>query len=238
MTSTEIHDQIAKLSPWFYPFDLGDGIRTATGTPDEVVPIFETRLRMLLPTVQAHFGGRLGEVDCLDVGCHEGYYSVALARAGVRKVVGVDPREENLQRARFVAGALKLPNIEYRQGRFEDLRVEKPYPLTLCFGLLYHVENPMLCLRTMAEVTGELCMVETQVIDEIEGVSEWGAKAWTRPYQGVIAIIDEGGEFHVGNRETGVTVMATCPSLKALLYMLRNAGFRRVEVIEPPPGAY
>ena len=96
----------------------------------------------------------------------------------------------------------------------------------------------MLCLRNVADVTGELCLIETQVIDEVEGTAEWGSREWTRPYQGVIALIDEAGEFNAGNRETGVTPMATCPSPKALHFMLRQAGFRKTQIVEAPAGAY
>jgi hypothetical protein len=82
--------------------------------------------------------------------------------------------------------------------------------------VFYHVENRMLCLRNVAAVTGELWLIETQVIDEVDGEAEWGSREWTRPYKGVIAVIDESGEFDAGNQETGVTAMATCPSPRAL----------------------
>ncbi|MBI1956597.1 MAG: hypothetical protein HYS38_09415 [Acidobacteria bacterium] len=32
--------------------------------------------------------------------------------------------------------------------------------------------------------------------------------------------------------------MALCPSPKALTFLLRQAGFRRAEIVKPPPGAY
>jgi hypothetical protein len=96
----------------------------------------------------------------------------------------------------------------------------------------------MHCLRQVAALSGEMCIVETQVVDEVEGASEWGAREWLRPYQGILALIDETGEFDAGGRETGVTPMATCPSPKALRFMLRQAGFRRVEQIPPHEGAY
>jgi hypothetical protein len=104
--------------------------------------------------------------------------------------------------------------------------------------VLYHVENPVLCLRNVAGVTKELCIVETQVIDEVEGSTEWGAREWTRPYQGALAVIDESGEFYAENEETGSTPVALCPSPKALLFLLKQAGFRKVEIVPPPPGAY
>jgi hypothetical protein len=51
-------------------------------------------------------------------------------------------------------------------------------------------------------------------------------------------VIDETGEFDAGNRETGISPMATCPSPAALLFMLRQAGFKHAEILPPPPGAY
>jgi tRNA (mo5U34)-methyltransferase len=240
MTTAEIRQGIEKFGPWFYRFEFGDGIETTPAIPPSVVEIFDTRLRMLTSAVEAHFGARLRDIDCLDIGCHEGFYSLAMARRGVRSVVAVDARQENLNRARFVAEAMGAHNIVYRQGRVETLDADlaRTFELTLFLGLLYHVEDPMLCLRQVAAVTGELCILETQVVDEVEGYAEWGSREWTRPYQGILAVIDETGEFDAGNRETGVSPMATCPSPKALLFMLKQAGFKRAEILPPPPGAY
>jgi ubiquinone/menaquinone biosynthesis C-methylase UbiE len=240
VTPAEIRQGIEELGPWFYRFEFGDGLETTPAIPAAVVDIFDTRLKMLLRAVNAHFGERLRDIECLDIGCHEGFYSLAMARAGVRGVVAVDARPENLNRARFVARAMGVHNIEYRLGRVETLAADqgRTFPVTVFFGLLYHVEDPMRCLRQVAAVTGELCVLETQVVDEVEGYAEWGSREWIRPYQGIIAVIDETGEFDAGNRETGVSPMATCPSPKALLFMLKQAGFKRAQILPPPPGAY
>ena len=240
MTAQEIEEKIAQLAPWFYPFDFGGGLRTPSQIPPEVAGIFETRLQMLAGVVDAHFGARLPAITCLDIGCHEGFYSVAMAKKGVGRVLGVDVREENLRKARFVAEALGHPNISYCRANCEQLSAAEigQFELTLFLGVLYHLENPMLCLRSLASVTKELAVIETQVIDEVEGMTEWGARAWTRPYQGVLAVIDESGEFDGGNQETGGTPVALCPSPKALMFLLRQAGFRKVEIMPPPPGAY
>ena len=240
MTSQEMASRIAELAPWFYPFDLGHGVRTESAIPAAVTGIFETRLAMLNQAVDRHFGPRLAEASCLDLGCHEGFYTVAMARRGMRRVVGMDVREVNLRKARFVAEALGLCNVSFFVGNCEELNAEKvgQFDLTLFLGVLYHLENPMLCLRNLSAVTRELSIVETQVIDEVEGATEWGAREWTRAYQGALAVIDESAEFHTDIRETGGTPVALCPSPKALEFMLRQAGFRRVEFVPPPPGAY
>jgi SAM-dependent methyltransferase len=241
MTPEEIRKGIAELSPWFYPFDLGGGLRTPSKIPPEVEGIFGSRRTMVEGAARAYFGDRLPDVSCLDIGCHEGFYSVALASLGVGRVVGVDVRESNLRKARFVSEALGLSGVSFREGNCEDLRPDDigHFELTLFLGVLYHLENPMLCLRNIARVTRELCIIETQVIDEIEGSTEWGSQAWTRRYQGALAVIDESGEFYSDdNHETGSSPLALCPSPKALLTMLKHAGFLKAEILLPPAGAY
>lgn len=239
LTSADAQQRLQELGPWFYEFDLGPYGRTSSELPPEVRPIHETRLRMVESVVDEHFRGRLDRVRCLDIGCHEGFYSVAMARKGMREVRGLDVRENSLTKARFVAEVLGLDNVSYGLGNIEDSHLAgAPFDLCLFLGVLYHLENPVLSLRNLARLTGELCLVETQVIDEVEGQAEWGARQWTRPYRGVLALIDESGEFYNQNAETGASPIATCPSPKALEFMLRQAGFRRVEMISPPPDAY
>jgi len=236
----DLHQQVTALNPWFYEFDLGAYGRTESALPPEVRPIHQTRLDMVNRIVDGYFGDRLRDIRCVDVGCHEGYYSVAMARKGLRHVRGLDVREASVAKARFVARALDLKNVEFAQQNIEQLKPDHsgPYELCLFLGLLYHVENPMLCLRNIAAVTQEICVIETQVIDEVTGVTEWGAQNWTHPYQGVLALVDESAEFDADNTETGSVPLVSCPSPLALHSMLKYAGFRRSEIISPPPGAY
>ena len=235
-----MQQKISELGPWFYEFDFGNGLRTTSAIPPAVTRIFETRLAMVDALVEKQFGSRLPEISCLDVGCHEGFYTLAMAKKGIQRIMGVDIRASNLRKAKFMAESMGYPDIVFRQGNCEDLRSADvgQHELTLFLGLLYHLENPMLCLRNISSLTRELCIIETQVIDEVEGATEWGAREWIRPYQGVCVLIDESGEFYADNTETGSTPLAMCPSPKALAFMLRQAGFRHSEIISPPTGAY
>jgi tRNA (mo5U34)-methyltransferase len=239
MTPQQAREKIDQLNPWFYEFDLGELGRTTSELPPDVLPIHTTRLEMVNRFVGQHFAGRIGQIRCLDLGCHEGFYSVSMARAGMRSVRGVDVRESSLEKARFIAEALQLTNVSFGQGNLENLDLQgQTFELTLFLGVLYHLENPMLCLRNIAKATGEVCIVETQVADEVKGTTEWGSRNWTRPYHGVLALIDESGEYYNDRPETGATPIAMCPSPMALHTMLRHAGFRKTEIIEPPHGAY
>ena len=240
MTRQQIEQAIAQLGPWFYSFDLGNGLRTPCVLSPEVAAIHPTRLEMVSRFLEAHFGARLSQISCLDIGCHEGFYSIEMAKKGIPRVLGLDVRESSLAKARFVAEVSGLPQVSFRTGNCEQLRVEEvgEYELVLFLGVLYHLENPMRCLRSLSQVTKEVCIVETQVIEEVEGFTEWGAREWTRAYQGGLAVIDESGEFDAGNTETGSTPVALAPSPQALAFLLRQAGFRRTEILPPPPNAY
>ena len=161
-----------------------------------------------------------------------------MARKGVQHVTGYDVRERNVEKARFVAEALGVTSVEYHQGNCEELSVESAgqHELCLFLGLLYHLENPMLCLRNICAVTKEMCVVETQVVDEVEGSAEWGAQEWTRDYQGVLALIDESDEYYAENTETGASPVAACPSPKALTFMLRQGGLSAHRVYRSAAG--
>ncbi len=127
-----------------------------------------------------------------------GIYSLAMARHGM-SVTGIDAREESLRSRALRLGGRGIRQFATARDAWKRWRHEwRTYPLTLFLGLLYHVEDPMLCLRQVASVTGELCVIETQVVDEVEGFSEWGSREWTRPYHGILALIDESGEFQGG----------------------------------------
>ena len=82
MTREEIHRGINDLGPWFYPFDFGSGLRTKALVPEEVTGIFATRLQMAEQAIVGHFGQQVSGLECLDIGCHEGFYSLAMARRG------------------------------------------------------------------------------------------------------------------------------------------------------------
>lgn len=240
MTTAELQEKIAAIGPWFYSFQFPGGVSTTSKIPQEVQAIFETRREMMETALREHFGPRLSTVRAVDVGCHEGYYAFALRKLGVAEVLGIDYREENLRRARFVAEQQEVSAVRFLQADVEELNPASlgTFDLTLCFGLLYHLENPMRVLRRLYALTGEVLLLETQVVAEVEGAAEWGSREWTRPFQGVLAVIDETGEYAQGNQETGSTPVVTCPSPNALRFLLHAAGFREVTFLDPPPGAY
>jgi SAM-dependent methyltransferase len=235
-----LEKRAAALGPWFYEFDLGGGLRTECKIDKSVAQIHETRREMVEAFLRERYGARLAELRALDLGCHEGYFSSMLAELGVPDVVGVDIRPESLAKASFVAEAQGHSGLSFVAADCEELArtLRGSFDVCLCLGLLYHLENPMRCLRQAAALTRDAIVVETQVVDELEGSTEWGRKDLTMPYRGVLALIDESSAFRRGNAEAGATPVALCPSPRAVHSMLAAVGFGRTRTLIPPANAY
>ena len=237
-----MNDTVESLAPWFYEYDFGPLGKTKSRLPPEVQPVHPTRLAMLHTVLdRLYTPGQIRELTAIDIACHEGYYTVALAQKGFKRVLAIDVRESSLRKAQFAANAFSLHNAEFRMLNAEDLSPESAggvFDVTLFYGLLYHLENPMLCLRRAYSVTEKLFILETQIIDEHPGQTEWGMRTSIYPYKGILALIDESEPFHANNPEMGATPLATCPSKTGLVTMLRHAGFRDVTFVDPPADAY
>ena len=97
----------------------------------------------------------------LDVGCGVGH----LARFFLDReceVVCVDAREENVAAAKELHPGLEAHALDVQA---ESLSSYGTFDIVLCYGLLYHLENPIGALRNIASVCTETLLLSTQVCD-------------------------------------------------------------------------
>ena len=101
----------------------------------------------------------------LDVGASDGYESRAMAIAGAARAVAVEGRDRLYQQAVAARDHLSLSNQEILQldARRIDTYELGEFDVVLCFGFLYHMENPFNVLKRLRNVTRTLLLLETQV---------------------------------------------------------------------------
>ena len=87
---------------WFYEFQLPSGRKTKSYLPEEIQVIHRTRERMIFQYLEQRARTRWGELRCLDLGCHEGYFALQLALRGCREVLGIDARKEHVENATLI----------------------------------------------------------------------------------------------------------------------------------------
>ena len=228
-----MHDAEAQAlaKTWFYPFQLPSGGTTPTYGTGELDPIHHTRSAMLESALQAEFGAERRALSAVDLACHQGWFSAQLAQSGFGRVIGVDARPEHIADAGLIRDALRLPQIELVEADVHGLDTARlgTHDLVLCFGLIYHLENPVGALRVARALTKRLCIVETQVVPGLTGWVDYGSYRFVRPLKGSFGIIDETGETH--GPEASTTGICLVPSVEALVWIMDRIGFKRVEVL-------
>jgi len=109
----------------------------------------------------ASLGLQLERKRVLDLGCGVGHLAQFFVERGCR-VVCVDARPENIAslQSRYPGLEAYVTNVEK-----DSLSQFGAFDIVFCYGLLYHLENPLAGLRNMASVCEELLLLETMVCD-------------------------------------------------------------------------
>ena len=195
---------------WWHSIDLGNGI---------VTPGHKDRRRMAI-----EFANTFGKLDLsgcsvLDIGAWTGGFSVEAARRGASRVVALDHYSWNAPQFRG-REAFDLVNeitglgieavdvdLDAPQLSLEHLG---PFDVVLFLGVFYHLHDPIAGLREAAALAREALVVETLI---------------ERPLNPRPSMV-----FYPGAERGGDPTNWWGPNTACILELLRQAGFRRVEV--------
>jgi tRNA (mo5U34)-methyltransferase len=153
----------------------------------------------------------LGLSTAIDAGCGVGFFSRTLEESGLN-ACGFDGRAENIAEARR-----RFPEIPFERADIED---EKTlclgrFDLVLCFGLVYHLENPLVAMRHLHALTEKCLLLESMCI----------------PDEKPTMLLRE----EPRQDDQSLTDMACYPSEGSLVKMLYRSGFRAVYRVAPLP---
>jgi 2-polyprenyl-3-methyl-5-hydroxy-6-metoxy-1,4-benzoquinol methylase len=217
LTPSEIDERLDSFY-WHYPFEFGGRLVEADWEPGKgLYGRHYQRYLHIFPALLSLTGGSLTGKTVLDVGCNCGFWSLQAHRLGATSVLGIEGSQRNVDQANFVLELTGTDRIEVEQGNAYELSRERhgEFDLVLYFGLLYHLEHPVLALERLHETTAELAVVDTTVVRD--------SRATCRIKTDVVH------EQNYSNR------LAMVPSRAAVVAMLRHVGFRRVMLIPNAP---
>jgi SAM-dependent methyltransferase len=174
----------------------------------------------------------------LELGPYEGYWSVLLEKWGVVENVAVESRPENLAKCERIKELHRLDRTRFVAGDIEALAsgappgFEGPFDLVFCLGLLYHLPEPARVLRWMRSQAPALFLgthydepaESRRYLPENFRPAEF--RDGDKVYQG--REYREGG---VSDPISGMSPTSFWPLEADLLAMIRDAGYRRVEVL-------
>lgn len=169
VSKVELEQELRRLAPFHHDIALPYGLRTYL--PEASRQERErTRMRSFVdhawPALLDGCGGSLQGLRVLDVACNCGGFSVQAARDGADYVLGFDVEDHYLEQANLIKRALGLRNVDFRSLRLEELdaSLHGRFDVAFCFGILYHLENPVLGMQKLAAVTDKLIVVDTTLM--------------------------------------------------------------------------
>jgi SAM-dependent methyltransferase len=232
-----LEERIAELGavePWVVPIRAGaPGVFTRPLGGKEHSSTLANKLSLVFGLVEAMVGPLAGK-RLLDIGSNQGYASLEAVLRGA-SVLAIEPYGPNHDKTRFVLeanGALGT-TAEVLRDTMEEVRLEKHgrFDAILFLGTIYHAEKPWELVREYARMT-DVMVVETQLAvgPEINDPAEgYEFKAFE---EGPGSALDQ--PTHNYLRQVRRTIVRV-PTRRAVLAMLRDAGFSIVAHIAPTP---
>jgi tRNA (mo5U34)-methyltransferase len=215
LTPEQVQTKIRELGQeeqWFHCIDLGNGIKTRDELP---------HLPRLWSHIQRFVPGDLSGKTVLDIGCNAGYFSVAAKKRNADYVLGVDMSPGYLRQAEFARDVLGL-DIEYKRMSVYDVpNLNRTFDIVFCLGVIYHCTDPFAAARNVANVTGSLAFVESELLETAE-MSDRAAWEFVFPgYQEPVAAAGEAERCYNW----------WFPNMTALRTLFRTAGFASTDVM-------
>lgn len=169
------------------------------------------RFRRIVEPNLAHIRGK----RVLDIGSHDGRWSMAAVANGASYVRGVEGRADLVARARetFRAAGVAAAACEFVVDDFyRALETNRdPFDTVLCLGVLYHVADHHRLMRLMAATGATAIILDTGVVPTESPLVEL---RFERTDNGLHALPDYGEEALIG-----------LPARGALPLLARSIGF-------------
>ncbi|MDD2237601.1 MAG: DUF1698 domain-containing protein [Kiritimatiellae bacterium] len=103
----------------------------------------------------------------LDVGCNSGFYSMVAKLRGASRVMGVDVSSLYTDQASWLRDVLGFSPEEMTFQAMDGAALEamqEQFDVVINLGVIYHIENPMNYLRSVASVTRGMMLLESEML--------------------------------------------------------------------------
>lgn len=204
-------EQFKEKEPWITKFKI-DGINYG----GDFDAINDQRI--------AYFFDSFPNVQTIvELGSLEGGHSFALARrASVEKVIAVEARDKNIEKAKFVQGLFDDKKVEFIKADLEKTNLIElgKFDAVFCSGLLYHLPEPWKLIEQCRKVSPNIFMW-TQYACENEAIKFSGGlrEKWSR----------EGGWR---DPLSGVSKYSFWLSLGSLINLLTANDYKNIQIID------
>lgn len=211
MRGADVESEFERRKPWVTKFII-DG--------NEYGGDYDPRADPRLPWFFQHFP----ETETiLELGSLEGGHTFKLAENwSVKSVLGIEGRQENLEKAAFVQRLLGADKVKFILADLEsvDLRPLGPFDVVFCVGVLYHLRRPWRLIEQISNVSKNLFVwTHYAPVDPMNVVVNGFEGKWYR-------------ELGQADPLSGLSPESFWLARDSLMDMMRSEGFKIIHVIE------
>lgn len=177
MTKDDLQAAVDAVPYWYHRIELPHGIVTPGWAP----------LDASAYRIPDDLTGKL----VLDVGAWDGYWSIEASRRGAKFVCALEnfsdtiggetnaDRQPKWHNLNLCVDALNIGNVEMIEGDIENVSESDPprADVIFCFGVLYHLKNPLRALENMRRMCSGTIHIETAILDGC--MSAYGGHGYT-----------------------------------------------------------
>jgi protein-L-isoaspartate O-methyltransferase len=159
----------------------------------------------------------------LELGSLEGGHTFMLARlANVERVVAVEGRKANIEKARFLQTLFGITNVQFVQANIERFKLSQlgSFDAIFCSGVLYHLPQPWRLIEQMSQISANLFIWTHYALEQ-------EAKKVKRGYAGKLY-----REAGVSDPLSGLSAKSFWPTLDSLRTMLSRSGYGTIQILQ------
>ena len=238
--SARLRQELSNGTGWMYPWNIDSRRETPLLHP-ELASVHRTRARCIEPIARKVLRDAGAEGCALDLACGEGWFGHQLLRWGAGRVLGVDIRRRNIERARLMREhyGVEPSRLSFLESDIFHMDPEElgSFHVVLVLGLVYHLEDPVGALRRARALTRCVCLIESQLTRMSQPIAHgWGATDSVELAPASFAAKLE-GDSPVNPLAASTGTLSLIPNRAALELSARVAGFSRIEVLDLPSGS-
>ena len=164
-----VPEQTNGVFTWYHSFRFGNVYAHGTITSLQ----YQMWVSSLIPE-------NLKNKTVLDIGTADGFYSFLCESRGAKKVVAVDWLEfpgfsaahkildSKVEFRKLIIDESNLGFADLKQKISTINEIKEKFDIILLFGVLYHLPNPVMIFKTLANITHEMLLMSSHIIDSKE----------------------------------------------------------------------
>jgi SAM-dependent methyltransferase len=177
----------------------------------------------------------LSKLSVLDIGCHDGWLLNGISDFGFGRLIGIDPREKNIIKARVIREELHIDDqIELRVGDIHSV-INERFDIVLCTGVLYHLESIPCFIRNLSRITKEATYLESRVVssnfltNQMQNQLEMNDAPYKKTKSKAGLSLHK-FESAYSDGSTSHDAVVSLPTVETILMYLENYQFNNIEI--------